>query len=122
LIAAVILGGVLLLGMVALAGYAVRVLPAGARVPLNAGAPEYSLWLPKAAGLAAWLAAGVVTFAAVGALTLGTLSAQWAESLRVVLLPCAMMIVLAAQVGAVITARRRVGGPVPATGPDTAAE
>ena len=121
MVAAVAIGGLLMLGMVALAGYAARVLPASARVPLNAGAPEYSLWLPKVAGLAAWLGAGVVTFAAVGAVTLGSVSADWSVSLRVVLLPCAMMIVLAAQVGAVITARRRAGGQMPA-GPDIAPE
>ena len=107
MIASVATGGLLLLGMVAVAWYAARVLPAGARVPLNAGVPEYSVWLPKLAGLAAWLAAGVLTFAAIGAVTLDSLSAAWAASQRVVLLPCAMLIVLAAQAGAVIMARRQ---------------
>jgi hypothetical protein len=119
LIASVVIGGVLMAGMVAVAWYAARVLPAGARVPLNAGVPEYSLWLPKAAGLAAWLAAGAVTFAAVAMVTLDSLAANWATSLRVVLLPCAMLIVLAAQGGAVIYARRQASGPQPATEPGT---
>jgi hypothetical protein len=105
-----------MLAMVAVASYAARVLPPGARVPLNVGAPEHSLWLPKVAGLAAWLGAGVVTFAVVAAVTLGHLSAGWATSLRVVLLPCAMLIVLCAQAGAVIYARGHAGGPLPATG------
>jgi hypothetical protein len=118
----VVIGGVLMLGMVAVAWHAARVLPAGARVPLNAGVPEYSVWLPKVAGLAAWLGAGAVTFAAVAAVTLDRLSADWATSLRVVLLPCAMLIVLAAQAGAVIVARRYASGPVPATGPGTTPE
>lgn len=117
MIASVVIGGVLMLGMVAVAWYAARALPAGARVPLNAGVPEYSLWLPKAAGLAAWLAAGAVTFVAVAMVTLDSLAADWATSLRVVLLPCAMFIVLAAQAGAVIHARRHASDPVPATGP-----
>lgn len=103
-----VIGGLLLAGMVAAAGYAALTLPAGARVPLNAGVPSYSAWLPKAAGLAAWLGAGVVTFAAFAALTLSGPAANWATSLRVVLLPCAMLIVLAAEAGAVITARQRV--------------
>src|SRR5579859_4452651 len=109
-----------LLGMVAAAGYAARTLPASARVPLNAGTPEHSLWLPKPAGLAAWLGTGVVTFAAFAALTLSGLAADWATSLRVVLLPCAMLVVLAAEAGAVISARQRCeAGLAPATAPAT---
>src|SRR5262249_22195396 len=93
--------------MVATAGYAIRALPPGARVPLNAGVPEYSVWLPKPAGLAAWLAVGAATFAALAGLTLSGLAANWAQSLRVVLLPCVMTVVLAAEAGPVIVARGR---------------
>jgi hypothetical protein len=107
LAAAVVIGGVLLLGMAVVAGYAARVLPAGARVPLNPGVPEYSFWLPKPAGLAAWLAVGAVTFAAVAMVTLNSLAANWATSLRVVLLPGVMLVVLAGEAGAVILARRQ---------------
>jgi hypothetical protein len=105
----VVIGGVFLAGMVATAGYAAWTLPTGARVPLNAGMPEFSYWLPKPAGLAAWLGAGAATFAAFAAVTLNGHAATWASSLRVVLLPCAMMIVLAAEAGAVISARQRAG-------------
>ena len=126
MIAAVVIGGVFLAGMAAAAGYALWALPAGARVPLNPGVPELSLWLPKPAGLAAWLGAGVVTFAAVASVTLNGHTATWAPSLRVVLLPCAMMIVLAAEAGAVISARQRADDRVPAAmpvaEPDAAAE
>jgi hypothetical protein len=117
-----VIGGLLMLSMVGVAWYAARVLPAGARVPLNAGVPEYSVWLPKAAGLAAWLGAGALTFAAVAAVTLDALSANWATSLRVVLLPCAMLVLLAAQSGAVIVARRYARGAAPATAEGRAAE
>jgi hypothetical protein len=113
-VAALAVGAVLLLGMVAAAGYAARTLPTGARVPLNAGMPEHSIWLPKPTGLAAWLGVGVVAFAAFAALTLNSLAADWAQSLRVVLLPSVMMVVLAAEAGAVIVARRcAASGPVP---------
>lgn len=105
--AVVVIGGVLLLGMVAAAGYAVAVLPTGARVPLNAGVPEYSVWLPKPAGLAAWLGVGAATFAALTAATLSGPAGNWPSSVRLVLLPCAMTVVLAAEAGAVISARRR---------------
>lgn len=123
MVAAVVIGGVFLVGMVAAAGYAAWTLPPGARVPLNAGVPEFSVWLPKPAGLAAWLGAGVVTFAAFASVTLSGLSADWATSLRVVLLPGVMMVMLAAEAGAVITARQRADERAPAvehgTGPDT---
>jgi hypothetical protein len=123
LAAAVVIGIVLLLGMAVVAGYAARVLPAGARVPLNAGVPEHSFWLPKPAGLAAWLAVGVVTFAVFALLTLNSLADDWATSLRVVLLPGMMLVVLAGEAGAVIVARRRCADDrTQATEPDAAQE
>ena len=123
LAAAVVIGIVLLLGMAVVAGYAARVLPAGARVPLNAGVPEHSVWLPKPAGLAAWLAAGVVTFAVFALLTLNSLADDWATSLRVVLLPGVMLVVLAGEAGAVIVARRRCAdGQTQATEPNATEE
>lgn len=109
MLAALVTGGALLLAMVATAGYAARALPPGARVPLNAGMPEHSVWLPRLAGLAAWLAVGAAAFAALAALTLSGLAANWAQSLRVVLLPGVMTVVLAAEAGAVIVARRQAG-------------
>jgi hypothetical protein len=121
---ALVIGGVFLAGMVATAGYAAVTLPAGARVPLNPGMPEFSYWLPRPAGLAAWLGVGALTFAAFAALTLNGHAATWASSLRVVLLPCAMMIVLAAEAGAVISARQRaddrVAAAMPVAEPDAA--
>lgn len=113
MVAAVVIGGVFLLGMVAAAVYAARTLPADARVPLNAGMPEYSVWLSKRAGLAAWLGVGVAAFAALAALTLNSLADNWAQSMRVVLLPGVMLVVLAAEAGAVIVARRAADQPVP---------
>lgn len=120
MVAAVVIGGLFLAGMVATAGYAARTLPAGARVPLNAGVPEFSFWLPKPGGLAAWLGVGVVTFAAFASVTLNGHAATWASSLRVVLLPCAMMIVLAAEAGAVISARQRADDRAPEAVPGEA--
>jgi hypothetical protein len=107
--AAVMLGGLFLLGMVAAAGYAIRMLPAGARVPLNVGVPEYSIWLSRLAGLAAWLGIGVAVYAALAALTVSGVAANWASSVRLLLLPCVMLVMLAAETGAVITARQRGG-------------
>jgi hypothetical protein len=106
LAAAVVIGGVLLLGMVAAAGYAIRTLPAGAAVPLHAGSPEYSVWLSKRAGLAAWLAIGAAAFAVVASVTTSGIADNWSPSLRAVLLPSVMVVALAAEAAAIISARR----------------
>jgi hypothetical protein len=108
MIASLVIGGLLLAGMVAATGYAAVRLPGDARVPLHAGSPEYSVWLPKGAGLAAWLAAGAVVFAALAWLTLSQAAANWAASMRVTLLPAVMCVALAAEVAAIILARRAV--------------
>ncbi len=103
------ISGLLLLGMVGAACYAVVSLPKGARVPLHAGTPEYSIWLPKAVGLAAWLAAGAVAFAALATVTLSSVAANWVTSMRVTLPPAVMCVALAAEVAAIISARKRCG-------------
>lgn len=114
MVASLAIGGVLLLGMVAAAGYAIRTLPASASVPVQAGAPEYSLWLSKRAGLAAWLGIGAAAFAVFAALTASRIAANWSPSLRAVLLPSVMCVVLAAEAAAIISARRRgAGEPAP---------
>jgi hypothetical protein len=111
LIASLVIGGLLLAAMAAATGYAAARLPGDARVPLHAGTPEYSLWLSKRAGLAAWLGAGTVAFAALGWLTVSRAAASWATSMRVTLLPALMCVALAAEVGAIISARRSAAGP-----------
>jgi hypothetical protein len=107
LVTALVIGGVLLIGMVCATGYAVRTLPAAARVPLHAGTPEYSIWLSKRAGLAAWLAAGAAIFAILAALTVSDVAANWMPSVRMVLLPSVMCVALAAEAAAIISARQR---------------
>jgi hypothetical protein len=108
LIASLVISGLLMLAMIVAAGWAVMRLPGDARVPLHAGSPEYSLWLSKRAGLSVWLAAGAVAFAALAWLTLGQVAANWATSMRVTLLPAVMLVALAAEVAAIISARTPV--------------
>jgi len=109
LIASLVVSGVLLAGMVAAAWYAVVGLPKAARVPLHAGTPEWSIWLPKAAGLAVWLGGGALAFATLAALTLSGAAANWASSLRVTLTPAVLLVVLAAEVAAINSARQAAG-------------
>jgi hypothetical protein len=105
--ASLAIGGVLLAGMFIAAGYAARTLPPGASVPLHAGSPEYSIWLSKRAGLAAWLGIGVAAFAIAACVAASGVASDWAASVRVVLLPSVMCVALAAQAAAIITSRRR---------------
>ena len=53
-------------------------------------------------------AAGAVVFAALAWLTLSQAAANWAASMRVTLLPAVMCVALAAEVAAIILARRAV--------------
>lgn len=100
------ISGLLLAGMVAATGYAAVRLPRDARVPLHAGSPEYSVWLSKRAGLSIWLTAGAVAFAALAWVCLSRAAANWATSMRVTLLPAVMCVALAAEVAAIVLARR----------------
>lgn len=106
--ASLVISAVLLFAMAVTAVYAVVSLPRGARVPVNAGIPERSLWLSKPAGLAVWLAAGALAFAVLAWLTRSDLAANWATSMRVTLAPAALCVVLAGEAAAVITARQAV--------------
>ena len=104
--ASLVISGVLLLAMAVTAAYGVVSLPRGARVPVNAGIPERSLWLSKPAGLAVWLVAGALAFTALAWLTRSDLAANWATSMRVTLAPAALCVVLAGEAAAIITARQ----------------
>jgi hypothetical protein len=114
--ASLAISGVLLFAMAVTAGFAIVSLPRGARVPVNAGAPEHSVWLSKPAGLGVWLAAGVIAFAALESLTRSAIAVNWATSMRVTLPPAALCVVLAAEAAAVITARQAAAATAPASG------
>jgi hypothetical protein len=111
LAASLAISGGFLLAMVAATVYGAVTLPAGARVPLHAGAPEYSFWLPKPVGLAIWLAVGALGFAMPGLLSASSVAANWASSVRVTLTPAVMCVVLACQAAALISARKRCTDP-----------
>ncbi len=115
LTASLAISGVLLFAMAATAGYAVVSLPRGARVPVNPGTPEHSVWLSKLAGLAVWLAVGVIAFAALESLTRSGIAVNWATSMRVTLPPAVLCVVLAGEAAAVITARQ-AAAPASASG------
>jgi hypothetical protein len=108
-VTALVLGAILLAGMLVTAGYAMKTLPRDAQVPVNAGVPEASLWLSRLAGLGAWLGAGVAGYVIGGAITVSGVGANWFPSVRMSLLPAVIFILLAGEVGAVISAGQRAG-------------
>jgi hypothetical protein len=110
LIASLAIGGVLLAGMIGATGYAAVRLPGTARVPLHAGTPTCRIWLPKPAGLSAWLGGGAAAFMLLAWLSLSPTAANWASSMRMTLLPAVMCVALAAEVAAIIMARQAAAG------------
>ena len=103
--ASLIVGGVLLLVMVAASGWAAVTLPAEARIPVHAGSAEHRYLVSKRAGLVIWPAVGAVLFGVVGGITGSSLAVGWVPGVRDVLTPAVMIVALAFQIGALMLAR-----------------
>ena len=104
--ASLIVGGVLLLAMIAASGRAAFTLPAQARIPIHFGSVEHCYLAPKRAGLVIWPAVGVILFGAVGGITASSVAADWVPGVRDVLTPAVLCVALAFQIGALVLARR----------------
>lgn len=103
MIAGLVIGGVLWLGMAGVSCYGWLTLPAAARIPVHFGA-GYNNFMPKPGGLLVWPAAGAliyVLFAVIGA--------RGGGSVTHVILPLVMCLLLAVQAGAIRVARRTAG-------------
>jgi len=120
-VAALAVGGVLLLAMIAASGYAAVILPRDARIPLHFGSHEHVLLMSKRAGLVIWPALGAVLFGVLGGVSASSLAAGWVPGVRDVLMPAVMCVVLGFQVGALVLAAQdhgsgRVIGPAGGAG------
>jgi hypothetical protein len=109
MVASLVLGGMLVLAMVAVSGWAAVTLAADARVPIHVGSPEHCLLVSKRAGLIIWPAAGAVLYGVLGSLAGSGLAADWVPGVRDVLVPAVLCVVLGFQVGALVLARRDAG-------------
>ena len=69
MVASWVIGGVLLLAMLAASGRAAAVLPADARIAIHCGSVEHCYLVSKRAGLVIWPAVGAVLFGALGGIT-----------------------------------------------------
>ena len=103
-----IVGGVFVLAMVIASVRGAVVLPADARIPVHAGSVERCYLAPKRAGLVIWPGAGALVFGLLGGVAASSLAADWTASVRTVLMPAVVGVLLAFQVGALVLARRGV--------------
>ena len=108
MVASLIVGGVFVLAMVIASVRGAVVLPADARIPVHAGSVERCYLAPKRAGLVIWPGAGALAFGLLGGVAASSLAADWTASVRTVLMPAVVGVLLAFQVGALVLARRGV--------------
>lgn len=106
MVASLIVGGVFVLAMVVASVRGAVILPAGARIPVHAGSVEHSYLASKRTGLVIWPGAGALAFAGLGAVAASGLAAGWTASVRDVLMPAVVGVLLAFQVGALVIAGR----------------
>jgi len=106
MVASLVVGGMLVLAMVAASGWASVTLAADARVPIHFGSPERCLLVSKRAGLIIWPAVGAVLYGVIGLVAGSSLAANWVPGVRDVLVPAVLCVVLGFQVGALVLAGR----------------
>lgn len=106
MVASWIVGGVLLLAMVAASARGAVVLPADARIPVHYGSPEHRYLASKRAGLLIWPAIGAVLFGALGGVAWSGLASDWVPGIRATLGPAVLVVALGFQAGALVLARR----------------
>jgi hypothetical protein len=101
-VAALVVGGVLLAMMIAASGYAAVILPGDARIPLHLGSHQHVILVSKRAGLVSWPAAGAVLYGILGGVSASSLAADWVPGVRDVLTPAVLVVMLGFQVGALV--------------------
>jgi len=104
MIAALVIGGVLLLAMFGVSAYGWVTLPADARVPIHFGPGAYNNFVSKRFGLIMHPAAGVVVYVITAVAT-----HHPHKSSPVIIVPILMCVLLAVQIGAINVARNRAG-------------
>ena len=105
-VASLVVTGIFALAMIVAAGRAAVVLPARARIPLHVGSVERCVEVPKRAGLVIWPAAGLAVAGVLGGIAASGLAAGWVPGVRYVLAPAATGVLLAFEVGALLTRER----------------
>jgi hypothetical protein len=76
-LASLIIGGALLMAIVAASGWGAVVLPANARIAVHYGSENHQYLVSKRAGLLIWPALGVIMYGALGGIVASSLAAGW---------------------------------------------
>jgi hypothetical protein len=105
-VAALAVGGVLLLAMIGASGWGAAGLAPGARVPIHLGSAERAYWTPKRVGLVVWPTVGALCYGVLGGISASGVAADWVPGVRDVLVPAVMVVLLGFQVGALMLARQ----------------
>jgi hypothetical protein len=116
MVASLVIGGILLLAMIAASGWAAITLPPGAQVPIHFGSDEHRYWVPKRTGLVAWPAAGALAYGILGGLSASSAASGWVPGVRDVLMPAVMCVVFGFQAGALVLARQHAARRTRASG------
>jgi hypothetical protein len=111
MVASLVIGGILVLAMIAASGWAAVTLAPDARVPIHVGSPEHCYLASRRAGLVIWPVVGAVLYGVVGGVAGSSLASNWVPGVRDVLMPAVLCVVLGFQVGALVLARRGAGEP-----------
>jgi hypothetical protein len=108
-VASLVVGGALLLAMIAASGRAAACLAADAQIPIHFGSTEHCYWVSKRAGLVIWPAAGALAFGALGGVAGSGLAAGWVPGVRDVITPAVLCVLLGFQIGALMLASHGAG-------------
>jgi hypothetical protein len=108
-VASLVIGGVLLLAMIAVSGWAAVTLAPDARIPIHFGSVEHCYWAAKRAGLVIWPVVGTLCYGILGGFSASSVASNWVPGLRGVLMPAVMCVVLGFQIGALVLARKGQG-------------
>ena len=111
MVASLVIGGILVLAMIAASGWAAVALPPDARIPIHVGSPEHCYLASKRAGLVIWPVVGAMLYGVIGGVAGSSLASSWVPGVRDVLMPAVLCVVLGFQVGALVLARRGAGEP-----------
>jgi hypothetical protein len=108
-----VIGGVVLAAIIAIAAYGWVTLPADARVPVHHGISSYGNFVSKTMGLILWPASGAVIYALLTVAFAGVVRPHHpmrAEA-PLIILPVVLVLIAAFEWGAIGAARKNSAGP-----------
>jgi hypothetical protein len=108
-----VISGVVLAAMIAIAAYGWVTLPAEARVPVHHGIGSYGNFVPKTVGLILWPASGALIYALLAVAFAGVIRPHHPvrADAPLIILPVVLVLITAFEWGAIGAARKNSAGP-----------